>query len=139
MTDVLYKYISHFVLLRRPNMGFSLQESAIAFDKAAVKHPCMRHSKSENVQSNAERLWSKQKWSGREFGEFIRLVLNESCIWDKPERTAYASFIGYLYNPHAQAAKRYRKAAPKQKPSHIKLSPPPTIVVGPKGQLAWEI
>ena len=120
-------------------MGYSPQEFNTAFDKVIDKYPFVRRSKAENVLTNMNNLWQKHKSSGKKFGEIIRLALNESNVWGEDDRSAYGSFIGHLYNPRAQAAKRYRKATPARKPSPPKLSPPPAIIVGIKGQLAWEI
>ncbi len=120
-------------------MGYSAQEFNTAFDKVVKTHSSIRRSKAENVLENAARLWLKYKSTGKKFGEIIRLALNESNVWDEQERSAYGSLIGHLYSPRAQAAKRYRKTTPPRKPAPPKIPPPPAIILGAKGQLAWEI
>ena len=120
-------------------MSYSRDEYTTAFEKTAAKHPSIRHSKAENVLNNADRLWSKYKPTGREFGQIIRLALNESTVWDESERKVYGSLIGYLFSARAQAVRRYRKAKIPKKSAPPKTPPPPAIIIGAKGQLAWEI
>jgi hypothetical protein len=135
----MYCINTSVILFLGGRVGYSTQEFNTAFEKVVVRHSSIRRSKAENVLTNMDRLWLKYKSSGKKFRDIIRLALNESNVWDETGREAYASLIGYLYNPRAQAAKRYRKAAPVRKLSPPRLSPPPAIVEGPKGQLAWEI
>ena len=107
----------------------------------AIKDMQQRHGVSANLKlaqlvvSKVKELFDSPEYKGHEFGELIRLGLNEYKISGAEQRQKYAWVAGAFFSRRRQLS-RHRKQKKPQLPTPKKTAP---LETQPNGQLRWNI
>jgi hypothetical protein len=118
---------------------YSHTEFEVAIRKTREAHPTVSYALGETVMKKFVERWesnrAKAKWEQVNFGELIRLTLNELKISPKSNRQMYSALIGHYYTRHATYANRRKAQAPKKK----RAPSPIAVVFADNGQAAWQL
>ena len=80
----------------------------------------------------------EKKKEVEDFGEAIRLSLNDACIWDEEKRHLYASLVGFFYGRRGNAVQRADRAQRRTRERNRPIKQV-RIIEDKKGQFAFEL
>lgn len=102
-------------------MGHTVDEFNTAMNRARIDYPHVRvfKAKAELVLAHVRTLWEEKRRTGVKFRTIIEEAINKSQVQTVPERSFYATVVGYVYTTRAQAAKKRKKAAAEEKIANL--------------------
>lgn len=122
---------------------YSHTEFEVALRKTREAHPTISYALGETVMKKFVERWesnrAKAKWEQVNFGELIRLTLNELSVSPKSNRQMYSALIGHYYSRHAAYANRRKASAGKPTPRKQSTLPPIQVIITDNGQAAWQL